>query len=337
MKIACIGDSTTEGIVGDGTFTGLFASSYPSRLNQLMNVIYGSRIDSTWGDQGLINQGQNLTTYALYDPRLSFGAGWSQSGITANIGGGSLSNSTNANNYAFTPVKAFDTIDIYYAQYSGANTFNVNVDGGASIGGPYSTNGTQTIAKITVSCAYATHTVNIQRAAGTIYIIGIHCYVSTFSNAAPEVQIAQFGYGGANISQLVTNSNGNWTGPLTLAAYAPDLTIICMDINDAIAITNVNTYKTNYQSLITAALLSGDCIIMNSLPKSTDATTYASYRLAELQLSQTNSVLNLNMISNFSNYTQANALGYIGADGIHPTAKGYGYVAKIIYNLLAAN
>lgn len=72
----------------------------------------------------------------------------------------------------------------------------------------------------------------------------------------------------------------NYTSLTSIKAYAPNLTIVMLGINDAQSSEAVSTYSTNIQTLITTAKLSGDVIIMSPVPSDPSLTTTVAFEAA---------------------------------------------------------
>jgi len=105
-------------------------------------------------------------------------------------------------------------------------------------------------ASYTVASA-GNHTIVLTSTAG-MYIIGFEVIENTTSG----VKVTNLGQAGRKTSDIT----GRISGALT--AYAPDVTLIGLGTNDMLQGVSTSTFQTNMQTLITAALTTGDCILV---------------------------------------------------------------------------
>ncbi len=331
-KAALIGDSTTTGTgagSGGAGLTGARAKSYPTVLATLLQAYQvPAQANSFFGGAG-----QTSTYFSSgYDPRViqAPGTGWQPN--ASSLGGGAFQNTTTTDPLQFTPVDAFDTMVIYYIQNTGFATWTVNVDGGATLATVNSA-GTSSVQTSTVTTTLATHTINIARTGvGTsAYIIGI----DTYDSATKKLSIWNMGQSGTKVADWVLAVNP-WDKLNALGTVAPDLTIIDLGINDWTAGTDPTTFAANYQTLITKAQLSGDCILMVPVPSSTSSASTATQTIyADIirGLAVTNTCALVDMIYPWGSYTISNGLGYM-YDNLHPLPAGYADMARSVYNQL---
>lgn len=316
-KIVIEGDST---VVGAGSGTGgtnnmndAFATAWPQALSTLL----GSQI--TVSDNSLFGTQGTTVAYGTYDTRAVLGAGWAP-----NVGtlGGAFFRcaASSATTLSFTPQGQIDTIIIWYLQQNANGSFTVDVDGGASLG-TVSANGTSLVKSVTFTVAKGSHTINLNSTGGAIFFIsGIIAYDST----APAIDVIQTGQFGAKALDFTVTGQA-YSPQTVLAALAPDLTIIDLTINDSNAGTALSTYTTQIQTMITAAQLSGDVILMVGPPSNTTNATNGTldqYISALRSLAISNNVGLIDIKQRWTSYAVTNPLmPYF--DTLHPEAGGY--------------
>lgn len=269
-----------------------------------------------------------LAEYNEYDPRVSIGAGWS-------IGGPALGVirffTTGSNPIAFTPTTSFDRILVMYTGYSGAGTFDINVDGGANIA-TTDTNGADRIGLAVFSVAAGTHTINLTRASGTVQINGMAVWNSTERG----LMLINGSAGGATTTVLANDvasySNLNGAGYLL-----PIATVLSQGINDMYVGTAVATIKANLQLQITEAKTTGECILVTPPPlELTTFTNQVALEIAYAELAEDNDCALISSRDIFSTSAIAYADGLMVADEIHPSISGTGvWVQRLVRALMS--
>lgn len=329
-RLAFVGDSTTAGLAG-GTTT--FMQSIPCVSGKILNKsLLQTNLGSTFGDLTRNNPANGFPTF---DPRIGGFSSWLQTGY-ATAGGYAFGNSANTNSLTFTPADAFDTIDIYSIDNTGGyGQWTVNVDGGATLATVDNVQAVRAIRKTTVSCTLGTHTINIQRngVGGQVFIIGI----ATRNSTVKTIDIYNLGGGGSTSSDWVTSNQIQYLN--ALQAYAPDLTVIDIGINDRRLGLYTTTYESNLRTLVNGAKASGDVILCVPAPSSfaysayTTADNIAAYNAAIYRIAAEKNcpVINKEMI--FQSYDLANTNGYY-YDTLHPNAAGYGILGQQLSQLL---
>lgn len=318
-KILSVGDSTTSGIGSDGTAGG-GSNSYPYRIAAQLN----SYIPTA--------KGLGIPPSILAgnpDTRWTAGSGWSL--LTLGWGEGSdyqgAANAAGSLVYADPGVTA-DRFDVYYATNSGLGTITAVATGGSTV--TQSTSAAGGVGKVTLSAATAatTNTVTLTNVSGAaVHILGVEPWHSTIK----RVRVGNAGVGSSTTAKWV-QSEATFGGPGAIRAYAPDLTILSLGINDATNAVAVATFMANMQLLINAAKISGDILIMSPFPSASGAlanqiTWEPQYGAAlkagtepYLDLFQrfgvpgSNTTFNLNMMN----------------DQVHPNAMGYADLAQLL-------
>jgi hypothetical protein len=321
-RIACVGNSTTAG-TGAGTGASGQTGAYPFAWPNLLKSILNARLAPTFNGAlwGQANNG--VVSYPTFDTRLALGAGWGV--FSGSLGGPLWTNNSTTNALAFTPTDAFDSIDVYYIRNTGRATFTVDVDGGAALA-TINSAGTVSLIKASMTCARATHTINIKRTGvGTdAFIVGI----VTRDSTSPAIAVWNMGWHGVTASTLGLTANA-WYSVPAIAAVAPDLMIYEMGVTDMGG--DLSAYKADSERFIASALVAGDVIVAIHNPVSTashsqadqDAMRAMSYTIAnDYDLPVIDHTLEM------QSYTVANADGLM-FDNIHPLKKGYGMKASL--------
>lgn len=329
-KVACLGDSTTQG-AGSGTggtnlVNGSRARAYPARLTSILNKMLDVPVsgDTSFGT------GATSSAIDLVDPRWVSGSSWTFGSTT--LGGGALLNSTTTSTLSFTPTGSFDRMDIWYFVSAGFGQFTVNVDGGATLL-TIDTAGTNNYTKTTISCAAGTHTINIARngTGGNVFIAGI----TTYNSSQSCVQVSNMGIYGSTTSTWI-GSGISWNPLSALGIFAPDLSIIKLTANDQQQAVAAATAQANIQTLITKAQLSGDVILV--IPSMSTAwsslATQQAYAQMIYSLGIANSCIVVDMAARWVDYTTANGLGWM-FDTVHPSNGGYPDEAACYAKVLA--
>lgn len=309
-KILFVGDSTTFG-VGSSDTNVPPNTGFPARVSSLLN---SSLLATSYGHAtGKSSFG------ATTDTRWSAGTGWSTGSSFGWAGGSVWTGVSPAGNLVCTPGSVSDTYDVYYVRFSSGGTITCTASGGTPV--VQSTNGASGIVKVACSAASASgsNTVTIS-ATGTIYVVGIEGYKS----ATKQLRIANAGLGG---SRSTNWNNGNGLdGVAAIKAYAPDLTFICLGINDTSAspATTSSAYRANIQALIDAAKVSGDVALItippaNAASDAAGASLIATYSSEERLLALVN---NLPLVDVFYRYGSSYNTGFM-SDTYHPNNLGY--------------
>jgi hypothetical protein len=329
LKVAYLGDSTS---LGDYAVTGnVFAGAHALMpATQLASILSGrglpAQADNFFGNGNI----GTPATYTAFYPAVVFTNYVANAAGVTSLGDFSFSATTSGASIVYTPVTAFDTIDIYTLNLTTLGSFTVNVDGGATLA-TISTSTTPAYTKNTVSCTLGTHTINIATTSATqSFINGI----TVRSSVTARAEIYTIGWSAGTAANHATTI-GNYRPLLALPVVAPDVTFINLTINDISGATNLTSYTNSLQSLITAAQLSGDCILMVGSPGSsanfTDGTA-AAYINTVYSLAATNNIPVLDITQRWVSYAVANAVMPYGDNSFppprHPSGIGYADIAS---------
>lgn len=328
-KIMCCGDSTTfgKGSAADAT-TGT-AGSYPRRLAQILNL---NTLNPSFLGLAVTN------TASSPDSRWAMGAGWSR---YSGVGIGNISfykTLSSAGDLVFTPTVASgptittDSFEIYVLHYSSQGTATITATGGTPVNVPSGLSAS--IVKYTAAplARLSTNAVTITKTgAGNCWVLGIEPIDTTIKS----VRVANAGVSSTQLVGSWDQSGNVYDSSDCIVAYAPDLTIISLGINDATAGTvTAAAYSTALQILITAAKTSGDVLLMSPYP-STGASILAfesAYGDVMRSLAITNNCIYFDLF----NYFGATNPGtpFDSGDSVHPSSSGYYDIAQAISRYL---
>jgi lysophospholipase L1-like esterase len=312
--IACVGDSTTSGLGANilSATDDSRAKAYPAQLAKVLFSKFGIKADanSIWGDG-------NAPDISLFDPRISLATGWAISDTFIAGGKAFINRSDSSGALSFKPSFPTDTLDVYYVVQPGYGTVEVSTADVVNLAAQ--TAGAGGVGKLTVKRTLGAVTWDIRKAVGTgpIMIAGIDAYDSAASN----VSVWNMGCSGSDIA--------TWMGGQFSAVcptLAPDLTIICLTINDWLAATPGEAYNMGIQALIDAAKKTGDVLLMVGAPtRNGEAARVAIQKVYADYIRVLASKNNLPLVDMIYNWKSQESLwdkGYY-FDGMHPSAQGY--------------
>lgn len=344
-------------VVSDSTGVGAYAPPSVSAAANAKGFCWSALLNAALNNAGIpSNYGatfgdcSNSTTPATlstYDPRVSLGANWTL-GAFYTFGGGVVNNATAGSQtvYSFTPAEVFDTIEVTYITNTGYGQFSIAVDGGAAIGAAVNCNAALAAAQTTRTTTRGTHRVDIFRSAptgadGALPIVSVRVWDST----RRTVDILNASVNGTTTTlQSATASafSALNVGPV----YAPDLTIICLDINDwanSVApgmydLVTTTTHSFQLQKIITAYRATGDVVLMTGAPSATGTFSQAvqdGIYTATRNLAAVNNIPLIDIDAEWGRYVAAAAAGYYTPwnDVTHPGPNGHANIAARVMAL----
>jgi len=327
VKVVLIGDSTTAGYgaTSNTNWAGDKALS-PSVLiaNRLMAAGVPA-YDAGWYGLGT----GSASTLTLYDPRVTYGGGWSQYYSANCLGGGFMQSSSSTDTLTFSPGFPYNTIEVYYAVSSGNGSFTLS--SGTTVTGTVSTSGSPGIGKQTYAVSLTSNPINIQATSTTAcFIAGVLCY----NTNTPGILFINASQGGATTGNIITGSGFNAEGSIT--ALSPDLSIINMMINDCNnGSTTSSTYQSNLSTIVTYCQNYGSVMLATPVPAG--ATTYltnaASFLTATKAVATTDTCSLVDVSTLMPSYSVQNTLG-LRFDSLHPNAAGYQFYSSLLANAL---
>lgn len=331
--VAGLGDSMTSA-VGSNPLSASKDSrrrGYPQRLAEALTAGFNlqAQANSIWCD------GFEASNITEFDPRLALEPGWSIS--TAFVVGGFafLDDSTVSPRMRFTPAGVTDTLDVYFVKYPGYAEVVVSTDG--IFHGSGFTSGPQGIGKITVTRGASIRPWDIQKSTSTpgvsLQIVGIDAYLSTLHN----VSVWNMGASGSRVRHWAEGGEP-YNFRNALPQIGPDLTLICLTINDWAAGTSSASYKSDLQTMIDAASVTGDVALMVGVPSNEGvASIGAQDAIAAYmhEVANANNILSLDLRYRWVGQDYMPMRGFY-FDGLHPSNVGYSdigqYVARMIGN-----
>lgn len=330
-KVLCVGDSTTYGYGSNAAGSAsLKTGAWPAQLASLLQSAHNitAQANAFFGDGNTAAlSGGSLN---VCDPRITVGSSWT-AGVTS-LGHASFTASTTTNSLDFLPTVNVDSFDIYYVTNGGLGTFSWSINGGAATN--QSTNTTAGVGKLTVTGSLTANTLHLKWVSGgSVYILGIDAYDSS----AKTMSVMNAGWVGATSSDWAPATNV-WDPAKAIAGVAPDLTIICLGINDWNGAVSAASFTANAQTVITQAKTSGDVLLVSPPPTNTAATAASAQSpivQAHYALAVSNSCPLIDLNARWVDYTTSNALGYYkSTDSYHPSKPGYSDMASIIGSVL---
>lgn len=339
-KILCVGDSTTQG-VGAPTANAVNVGSYPAQLVARLNAlglpaVKGLAIPAAGNGGNYLDSRFSTTGTAWSIPSVNNQPGWAN---IASYGAPAASSGTLVFDGSGQTV---DTFAVYYLAYPGNGTVSCTVNGGAATN--ISSNAAAGWGVGYVNCTAGTSNVLTINAptGGSFYVVGVEAVGSQVAS----VRVGNAGVGGSKAADWTSSPvNSAFASTAGIQLYAPDVTIIMLGINDAIASVTTASWTSSMQSIITAAKASGDVILMSCI-QSDPAQNSAAIISAEqafgqacIGLAQSNGAMFLDLQNRLGTYSKYSALGFNagGADpGRHLSGIGYSDVALAVAGALTS-
>ena len=326
-KLAMFGDST---FLGSGS-TGV--TGYPAggrskgpcvKLADMLNSYFCPAVS-----HAVIGTGNNASMFT-WDSRFVQGAGWNFTSLNNVWGISAINNSTTTNNLTFTPSGSVDTFVVWYTTTSGSSrSFNWSVDAGGTTN--IDCNVAKSMASVVIPAGAAgTHTLNLARVAGSVYILGIQAY----NSATKCVEVLNMGRSGGRASQATSSNTEPWDALNALSTLAPDLTVINLTINEWLNAGTTDAWKINMQQIINVAKTTGDVVLMAGVPSKINQAALAyqsSFAVAAGELAATNDIPFLDV---FGRFGAQESLSALYTDDIHPNGAGYADMISPLYNLI---
>lgn len=308
-KIMCVGDSQFFGV--GSTLSGTLPAT-GSPMARLSAKLATGGIPSS---HGFIAPGT--------DQRWTLAGNW-----TATLFGlGSLAcytSAVSAGTLVCTDARTnWDRCDIYYLRGPALGTVVCTATGGSPVNG-VGNNGTSDIGKVTATAAApnTSNTISIVPTVGQCYVVGVEFWL----NGTAKVRIGNGGIGTTGVAQHVTPSQLTSWGTLPVCtAYAPDLTIVGLGVNDRGAGRTAAQYQADMVTLLNGLrAINSDIIIASEAPSQSapQATNEATFNQILSNLANTYQCPYYAYNERCQSYTVYNAAGYM-ADGLHQNNKGY--------------
>jgi len=320
VKIACIGDSITEGYWSGRN--DLYA--YPVRLRMLMQAKYGGQ------DEGLVS--------------VSDGDRWIFSGAWTNVAKGIAATQRNSSvngakaTFTFTGV----AVDIIYSKNTDGGNCVVKIDGvDKTVLNCYGV--TEVLAQLQsyAGLAAGEHTLEIYAPTDgkKAYVEG--AYVKTVGDTA-----------GVRVDRRARSGSftGDWTSTLmqdAFAAQSADLFILALGVNDCGSLRTPTQMKAGLQTIITKLKTLGSVILVPMMQANEvyDArfVNWKDYVTKYYELADENNIGLIDVYKLFGEaYQPAQTYGLFGSgsgvnegsDSIHPSVRGQQMIADTIFKLI---
>lgn len=269
-RLLCIGDSVTQGYggVSGGWTPDVRAGAWPARLAQMMS---GRGLPASAASVAGAGAADGASGgYGTYDPRVTLGAGWGVNALTG-MGGKLFSGAAaSAGAWSFQPDAPVDRFDLWAVTNTALGVMTVETDG--VVRASVNTTKPASMEVATVAFPETSGPVTVRWASGgAVFIAGGVAWRSDVRRA----RVINAGWGGARVADWITTDQP-YRAYGSIPAAAPDLSVVCLTINDWNAGTAVATYKAGLGALVDRCLTTGDMLLMTGCP-SDPAQGKASY------------------------------------------------------------
>ena len=325
-RLLCIGDSVTQGygaVSGGWTPNGR-ASAWPERLAAMMS---GRGLPASAASVAGAGAADGASGgYSAYDPRVTMGAGWSVNALTG-MGGKLFSGAASSTGvWSFQPNGPVDRFDLWAVTNTALGVLTVETDG--LVRATVNTTKAASMEVTTVAFPETTGPVSVRWASGgAVFIAGGVAWRSDVKRA----RVINAGWGGARIADWITTDQP-YRAYGSIPAAAPDLSVVCLTINDWNAGTAVATYKAGLGTLVDRCLTTGDVLLMTGCPSDpaqgkASYATQAAIRDAVLEVAATRGLAA--PIDGTALFGGSFAAGLM-FDSVHPNAAGQVRIAEAV-------
>ena len=325
-RLLCIGDSVTQGFggVGGGWTPNGRAGAWPERLAAMMSGRgLPASAASVAGAGAADGAGGG---YSAYDPRVTMGAGWGVNALTG-MGGKLFSGAASSSGgWSFQPDGQVDRFDLWAVTNTALGVMTVETDG--VVRASVNTTKPASMEVATVAFPETSGPVTVRWASGgAVFIAGGVAWRSDVRRA----RVINAGWGGAKVADWITTDQP-YRAYGSIPAAAPDLSVVCLTINDWNAGTAVATYKAGLGLLVDRCLTTGDVLLMTGCP-SDPAQGKASYTA---QGAIRDAAVDVAAVRGLATPIDATALfggGFASGlmfDAVHPNAAGQDRIAEAV-------
>lgn len=325
-RLLCIGDSVTQGygaVSGGWTPNGR-AGAWPERLAAMMS---GRGLPASAASVAGAGAADGASGgYSSYDPRVTMGAGWGVNALTG-MGGKLFSGAaTSTGAWSFQPDRPVDRFDLWAVTNTALGVLTVETDG--VVRATVTTTKAASMEVTTVAFPETAGPVSVRWASGgAVFIAGGVAWRSDVRRA----RVINAGWGGARITDWITTDQP-YRAYGSIPAVAPDLSVVCLTINDWNAGTAVATYKAGLGTLVDRCLTTGDVLLMTGCP-SDPAQGKASYAA---QTALRDAAFEVAAMRGLAAPIDGTALfggsfaGGLMFDSVHPNAAGQARIAEAV-------
>lgn len=345
-RVLFVGDSITQGYYSTNSGSGdMQKLSFPTQFANILNSV------GILANANTLTGGANSDRSVSASSLLSYGS-WVYASTSGGLGGYPFMGAgAGAGTFSYSPGVPVDTFKIWYLTLPGAGQLTYVIDGGSPTN--INQNVSASYTSTTVTVPFGIHTIAFTSTGGGVtnaFITSVEAYDS----AKSQVLVYNAGWSASRTSDWTDNTSP-WSPRNAMATFAPDVAVVCLQINDMINNVSLATYSANLQLIITALQTGGntDVVLMTENHTNTaDSNPYTeaqqlAYANVVRALALTNSncalVTGLPVIDSFDNFVsyafQNTHLGMMYNHGsypndLHPNFYGHALMARDIASVL---
>lgn len=325
INLNFIGDSITEGYAGLSQTVENYTKGF---VNKVRTAIHAQYQDL---GEGFIPNLYPIGV-ASANKRWTYTGTWIQSGTYGWVYGTKGIMVTSVQNSTATLTFDGDGIKVMFrTSTTAAAEASMVIDGGAPE--TFSLyNATAIIKEYTkTGLGAGSHTIVItfSSATGTMNLLGGYEYKGTAG-----IRVNKMGISGGITRDFV---DADFNLQCVIDHWSPKLTVISLGANEFNTSVALNTFRTNYQTIISRALTYGDVMctsIGGIFQQTTQTIPISSYNTVVKELAIANNCAYLDISKRWGEtYTVASSLGYL-VDTVHPKIEGHRDIANILTKVL---
>lgn len=335
-RILVLSDSTGFGVGSTNILAepnlNVWKQSWP---RQLASILTAAGYPASCNGSTCANPLNSWNTQSS-DGRYVFGSAWSMLMGTPSLGGGLFQAAAAGGPLAYTPDQACDSFRVWYVQNTGLGTMGLAISAGTVTN--QSTAGTTGYTSVTKTGALAANTLNLSWISGQLFASAIEAW----NSQQIGVQITNAGWPGAKLADISAGPTG--FNPLGASlAFAPDLYIVCIGINDWNGGTPLATYAAALPPFLVALQAKADVVLVSPAPSSVSGTGISDATQQGFVSAMQSAAISVGIpfIDNWTRLGDWNANQQMYAPGntgfIHPNMIGYSDFARSIARVLTAN
>lgn len=343
--VACLGDSTVRGVGSNGepasADINIIRHSWPTVLAHTLNEmpLTKATANSLWCDGFFgMNDAQDLGDA---DPRVTWEAGW-QSHPTMFVAGGRSflypETAAGVGRFNFNPSTGFpgphedDTVDVHFISFPGNARILVTTNDAATFVAGTDTAGPVGLYTLTGSRAAHFETAwTVQRSADSpdanLQFFGIESYKA----ADKPIGVWNMGASGSRVANWV-DDNQPYSFINVIPYLRPQLSIICLTINDWAFDTPEAEYKADMQLIIDRCLLKGDVLLVVGVPSNEGTAPIVRQQAFAGYVRDMADFNDLPMIDLSERWVAQSIIADFGRyyDGLHPSRTGYADIGYLL-------
>ena len=326
-KLLCVGDSTTFGAGSTGQASGdLKDKSYPTILARMLSAFdLPADIQSIYGDGSAVWESNHAD-----DRRLHMEGGWRPSADSAEgrSVGGQYFRAASAGVLAFSPATPVDTFRVFTIAAAGNGEIGLEVGDSTAVHSTTS-HGSGAVVPITLRTSRGWQTLRLSwHSGGPVGVTGLRPSNSTLAG----IEIGNAGWSGSTSADWAIAAHA-WSPARSLHCYQADLTLVSLGLNDIQVGIAPEAFAGNLEAIVSDASRSGDVALVTFPPMAESVAPLVVQRryveAIEGVAARAGSQV-IDVWSRFGSHEATSPLGYY-ADGIHPQARGYEAMAKVIF------